>query len=191
MVYFRLFDLYACLLNETMPRVQCAVVGCTNGTPKINKWKETYCPTHKCFKGMGSCVCPPPFTLFSFPTELKDPHARKIWIKNVGRKDKIKGKNWQPKEYSRVCSEHFKDGMPTEENPYPDQNMCNPYISKTSTKARRSIIKYPLPSKKPKLCTEVPVESTAEATVESTIVNISLSQENDLDLNVAQLSGSN
>ena len=46
-----------------------------------------------------------------------------------------KGNNWQPCSYDRVCSEHFIEGTPTDEHPYPVLNMGHEKIRK---KRRRS-----------------------------------------------------
>lgn len=40
------------------------------------------------------------FVIFRFP---KENTRRQLWIKAVRRKD------WEPTQYSRICSEHFRD----------------------------------------------------------------------------------
>jgi len=120
-----------------MPSVQCAVVGCHNGTYKLERWKKEMCNIHRVNKGCGSCICDPPFILFPFPTQTKNSHARNLWIRQVNRKDKIHGKIWLPKPYDRICSDHFKDKQPSEKHPYPTENMgyttCRSVIGRIKT----------------------------------------------------------
>ena len=68
-----------------MPGRHCVVKGCTNGTYGIKKWQALYCEIHDCKKGMGRCVCPEPYTLYTFPTQRANPEARKEWIKLVSK----------------------------------------------------------------------------------------------------------
>ena len=35
-----------------MPKVNCAVVGCTNSTYRLNKWKKEVCNQHKAEKNV-------------------------------------------------------------------------------------------------------------------------------------------
>ena len=58
---------------------------------------------------------------------------------------------WQPGKQSRVCSFHFKDGMPTSENPYPTEHLG--YEASTRNKiiigkGRRTLVKNSPPPKK-------------------------------------------
>ncbi|KAI8494059.1 hypothetical protein Bbelb_284060 [Branchiostoma belcheri] len=62
----------------------------------------------------GRCTCPPPFILWTFPTESKDPDLRKHRIKLVNRK------NWT---VTLICSKHFQDGKPTPRHPYPTEHL--------------------------------------------------------------------
>ena len=69
-----------------------------------------------------NCSCPAPFKMYPFPTEKKNPEARSSWIKLVNRLEAgSKNKLFIPSKDSRVCSKHFKDGEPTEQNPYPSE----------------------------------------------------------------------
>ena len=69
---------------------------------------------------------PPPlffsFRLYAFPTKLKDPVKRDIWIKLVNRVGS-NNKLWEPSKDNRICSLHFADGKPTPENPNPTLNL--------------------------------------------------------------------
>ena len=101
-----------------MSKRHCCINNCTNGGYKINQWKKTFCFKHNINHGIGSCICDPPFTLFTFPSEKSDSYNRGVWIKNINRKA-TDNKIWLPNVDSRVCSEHFLDGRPTVLNPYP------------------------------------------------------------------------
>ncbi|XP_055504152.1 uncharacterized protein LOC129704819 [Leucoraja erinacea] len=102
----------------------CAMLGCSNSTYHLYKWKYDVCDSHHCKVATGNCFCPPPFKLFPFPTERRDGAARLRWAKLVNRKNQ-KGTHWlpHPNGYSRVCSKHFVDGEPTELNPDPVLNL--------------------------------------------------------------------
>jgi len=126
----------------------CAVVGCHNSYYNLERWKQKYCDTHGSKMGIGNCTCLPPFQLFPFPTERKDPEGRKIWIKYVSKKDTGTGKIWFPKEHSRICSDHFVDGKPTIEHPYPSLNVGHDIT--IQKKGRRTVLKHDLPVKKSK-----------------------------------------
>ncbi|XP_035663259.1 uncharacterized protein LOC118406967 [Branchiostoma floridae] len=142
-----------------MSRRQCCVFGCHNGGKALNKWRDEQCIIHN--KVHRSCECMEPFQLLSFPTVNKDPGARKEWTRRVGRK--IKGnKNWEPNNDSRICSMHFVDGKPTDENPYPTEGMGYALNRYTTTPKQR---KKPAPrmtvdSASKKKCTAASEEET-------------------------------
>ena len=98
----------------------CVVIGCTNGDYKLKKWAKSLCSMHNC--KYGNCICHPPYELHSFPTNLKKPLQRRKWLQLLNRKADS-NKLWSPGKSSRVCSKHFVDGCPTEENPYPTKNL--------------------------------------------------------------------
>ncbi|XP_078288014.1 histone-lysine N-methyltransferase SETDB1-like [Rhinoraja longicauda] len=102
----------------------CAILGCGSSTYHLDKWIQKWCGSHNCKFATGNCFCPPPFTLYPFPTETKDGAARSRWIQLIDRTDE-KGERWQPhpKGNSRVCSKHFVDGEPTALNPDPVLNL--------------------------------------------------------------------
>lgn len=54
------------------------------------------------------------YKLFSFP---KDQEDARHWVKNINRA------GWEPKKNSRICSKHFIDGQPSDENPFPELEM--------------------------------------------------------------------
>lgn len=118
-IYFTCFtalDLIAMSFKGVGKR-NCVVLGCTNSWYSLEKWMRNICEIHSVNYGTGCCVCDPPFKLIPFPTERKDPDARKIWASVVNRK------NWVPATCSRICSDHFVDGEPTHNNPYPSLNL--------------------------------------------------------------------
>ena len=47
---------------------------------------------------------------------------RQEWVKKVNREEK-NGQLWQPKTDSVLCSRHFVDGGPSDDYPYPCQNL--------------------------------------------------------------------
>ena len=100
----------------------CVVVGCPNSGKRLNKWAKQTCTFHACLNETHTCDCEPPFKLFPFPTEKKDSEGRRRWTENIKREIR-KGKVWTPKNSSRVCSVHFKDGRPTNGNPDPTEDL--------------------------------------------------------------------
>ena len=119
-----------------MPKVGCAIVGCSNSTYRINKWKNEICDLHNVQH--RDCECPRPFRLHMFPSELRNGERRMEWVRAC-RRDTSDHKNWKPGKSDRVCSEHFIDEEPTLEHPIPTEKLG--YTPK-SIKPRRSIIKY-------------------------------------------------
>ena len=104
--------------------------------------------------------------LLPFPTERKDHERRKIFIRNVARKT-ADNKNWQPKSYSRICSLHFPDGGPTEQNPYPVLHVG--HCQTRTPSGRRSIVKHDIlpPKKRRKLSSEICTESNDVETIKA------------------------
>jgi len=97
-----------------MPKVQCAVVSCYNGSYKLKSWRSEFCDEHYSNKGCESCVCSPPFELFPFPTEKRKPATRKVWIQHINRKDVKSRKNMAPKKFMTESFLHTsKTSSPT------------------------------------------------------------------------------
>lgn len=90
----------------------CAVVGCRNCDGHIRLWKTLVCETHAPLLHQH-CPCPRPFSMHRIPQGEKNKVTRQCWLDNLQRA------NFDPNTASRVCSVHFVDGRPTEENPYP------------------------------------------------------------------------
>ena len=62
--------------------------------------------------------------MFTFPSERKRPAERLKWQKLINRSSpRRSGKLWTIGSKQRICSQHFIDGEPTEENPYPTLNL--------------------------------------------------------------------
>lgn len=95
----------------------CAFEHCSNSTYQLEKWNNSPCKLHR--SKQRDCGCKQPFTLFSFPSLNKDPETRREWVKIVNRKDPITRKIWQPSTDSRICSDHFIDGKPSQAYPVP------------------------------------------------------------------------
>lgn len=85
----------------------CAVHGCTYNQRKLKERLKLPCCDHFPLT-KGECPCELPFTFFSLP---KDEERKKQWI------DVLRLKR-MPKDLC-VCSFHFIDKRPTEENPVP------------------------------------------------------------------------
>ena len=129
--------------------LSCAVIGSPNSGKRLNKWSSSICKIHRCFHCESPCKSEPPFRLFAFPTELKNKEARTRWTKAINRQNE-KAKLWLPKKSSRVCSEHFVSGKPTEDNPDPELNLGY----KTPLKPKRELpsMRSDAPTKRPKGC---------------------------------------
>ena len=131
-----------------MPKVNCAVIGCTNSTYQLNKWTLKVCDAHH---HPGSCItkgnckdCEKPFALYCFPSVLKNGEKRKLWIKALKRENKDKTA-WLPRNSDRVCSIHFIDGIPTAANPVPTLHLG---YEKEVPKSRRELFRQPLRKKR-------------------------------------------
>ncbi|XP_065567445.1 uncharacterized protein LOC136031689 isoform X1 [Artemia franciscana] len=96
---------------------KCEVRFCPNTSENLEEWEKEYCTIHN--EEHKSCSCPPPFQLYAFPSKRIASAARENWIKVLKEDDTSKGEKWQPKSLSRVCSKHFADGEPTNQNPLP------------------------------------------------------------------------
>ncbi|XP_020912997.1 uncharacterized protein LOC110250723 [Exaiptasia diaphana] len=137
----------------------CVVVGCNNSGKSLHKWASQQCEIHSCLRGTSPCDCPPPFKLFPFPTELKHNEARKRWTKLIKREES-NGKVWLPKKASRVCSEHFVDEKPTENNPDPILKLG--YDFQVPKKRK-------LPTERPLLSVKRPKHSSQESSASESI----------------------
>ena len=131
-----------------MGRVYCAVVGCQNNSARLKKWKEQDCTFHVGLK-LADCDCKPPFTLFCFPSSRLRKDDRKVWVDLMRRKNPD-GSEWNPKGDDRVCSEHFLDGMPTYEHPYPEEQLGYYVIKRTSRVVVERVIPSSPPQKRPR-----------------------------------------
>lgn len=122
----------------------CAVFDCGNSGARLKKWMSIPCSVHECNQGTSQCDCAPPFTLFPFPTQLHDRERRQQWIKLVNRKDE-KGRNWQPKSDSRICSNHFPEGRPTIQNPNLTINLGCKSVANSKKERKRPLVRETTP----------------------------------------------
>lgn len=102
-----------------MGPANCALIGCKNSTYKLKKWQSSLCQEkghEECLK--KECGCKEPFKLYMFPSELRNGDKRKHWV-SVMKRETTKKAAWTPRPSDRVCSDHFVDGIPTPENPFP------------------------------------------------------------------------
>ena len=91
-------------------------------TMDLKKWPNAVCTKHGCLQGGDDCNCRPPYELHNFPTRIKKPVDRQNWIHLLNC---VSSSNilWLLKKSSRVCSIHFIDGVTTDENSYPTENL--------------------------------------------------------------------
>ena len=66
----------------------CVVMRCPNSGQRLGKWAAATCELHGC-----NCDCQPPFKLFPFPTEKKNPERRLPAI-TMGKKYKQEQFEW-------------------------------------------------------------------------------------------------
>ncbi|KAF7650772.1 hypothetical protein LDENG_00120980 [Lucifuga dentata] len=85
----------------------CAVRGCTYNQAKLNEWLKLECFEHKP-KTKSDCSCR---RWYSFHRIPKDDESKRNWLKNLNLK--------KPPKTLYVCSFHFVDKKPTQDNPYP------------------------------------------------------------------------
>ena len=101
-----------------MPSVSCSVVKCTNHSKKLDAIKKKTCERHQRTKGECGCL---PYQLFPFP---KHTDEKELWVMLVNRQvSKVDKTPWQPSESSRLCSDHFVHGYPSDSKPLPIKNM--------------------------------------------------------------------
>ena len=123
--------------------MNCSVIGCSNTTYKINKWKKETCTEHNLeaegnCKKKGDCLeCKPRFHLHTFPGCIKCKQLREAWVRSVRREQFDKKGSWQPAPSGGVCSIHFVDGLTTDENSIP--NLFLGYESKKK-KIKKNIV---------------------------------------------------
>ena len=105
-----------------MSKVNCSVIGCSDITNKINKWKKETCTKHN-LEAEGNCKkkgdyleCKPPFHLHNFPGPIKCKQLREAWIKAVKWEPFDKKGSWQPDASDRICSIHFVNVLATDGN---------------------------------------------------------------------------
>ncbi|XP_033752010.1 histone-lysine N-methyltransferase SETDB1-B-like [Pecten maximus] len=96
--------------GEAMAKTFCAVQGCANSCGLMRKKREGFCDVHK-GQPRDICPCPIPEPLFPFPI---DENQRRIWMQKVHLAEELLTSRL------RVCSVHFRDGKPTDENPHPE-----------------------------------------------------------------------
>ena len=102
------------------------------------------------------CNCRPPYELHNFPTRIKKPVDKQNWIhllNHVSSSNRL----WSRKKSSRVCSIHFIDGVPTDENPYPTENLG--YNSKRKVENLTNSSCNPRRRKKAKMSCRQPTSS--------------------------------
>ncbi|XP_065652925.1 uncharacterized protein LOC136080238 [Hydra vulgaris] len=103
-------------------KVNCAVIGCTNSSYKLEKLKDKTCFQHE-GKILSECGCEAPFRMYCFPSFKRNSIKKEQWISQLRREGNKKESAWKPGTADRVCSDHFVDKIPTVMNPNPTINM--------------------------------------------------------------------
>ncbi|XP_065642488.1 uncharacterized protein LOC136074115 [Hydra vulgaris] len=124
-------------------KVNCAVIGCTNSSYKLEKLKDKTCFQHE-GKILSECGCEAPFRMYCFPSFKRNSIKKEQWISQLRREGNKKGSAWKPGTADRVCSDHFVDKIPTVMNPNPTINMC--FYQPEQKKPRRTLMKHPITS---------------------------------------------
>ncbi|XP_021360546.1 uncharacterized protein LOC110455005 isoform X1 [Mizuhopecten yessoensis] len=96
----------------------CCMIGCDNNHKKLNEWKTSICEEHGS-QIHNDCTCLLPFSFYILPSADE---MRLEWIKAINRETLPK--------HVYVCSEHFVEGKPTRENPYPALNLGYETVTK-------------------------------------------------------------
>ena len=107
-----------------MPKVNCAVVNCSNSTYKLKKWRQEIFYEHNDFD--SSCkrensIHIPPFKLYCFPSILRNVDLRYKWIRVLTRQNKDKTE-WKQSASDRFYFIHFV-GSGYEANSVPTLNL--------------------------------------------------------------------
>lgn len=106
---------------DTPSKFWCAVPNCiSDGRKKTNLEKYPW------MQGVQ---------FFPFPTEKKEKKNRQQWLKLINRE------NFEPKRHHRICSLHFVDSKPTEENPYPTLFPRNNFKQPLKERSQNAILK--------------------------------------------------
>ena len=126
-----------------MGKHNCAIIGCTNSSNRLIKWRNSSCDIHV-GRNRTDCGCEPPFRLFCFPGPIISPEKRESWIRSLNRETKCR-KPWKPCSSDRICSDHFVDGIPTESNPDPTLKLGFEALPRPMP--RRALLKVPIEKK--------------------------------------------
>ena len=97
LLVFTLIFGFACV---AMGPCNCAVIGCTNNSRKLEKWQKTSCETHNGTL-KSECCCEAPFRLFCFPGAVRYSEKREKWVRLMKRQRADKSM-WIPSSSDRV-----------------------------------------------------------------------------------------
>ena len=136
----------------------CSVVGCFNNALKLSKWKKLICSKPNCVNNTGNWYCPPPFVLFSFPTETKDASARARWATKLKKRIQETQKPWVPSKFSRVCCEQVVDGFPSADHP----ELKLGYETKVAKKKRKASVVKNFNSKLTKASNDCQIKKSSD-----------------------------
>lgn len=103
-----------------MPRYYCVAEGCSSNSRKKGRY------------GFMADV-----EFFPFPLS-KHPKVRRKWLELLRRRD------FEPSRHDRICSMHFVDGQPAQDNPYPELFRYNNFKCSLGNRGTSSIEKRSL-----------------------------------------------
>ena len=138
-----------------MGPANCAVIGCANNTRKLQKWKETIYEEHVVGQEKVKLCLSTTLPFVCFPSENRYIANRLEWTKGMKR-EKPDKTQWLPRPSDGVCREHFVDGEPTYNDPYPTLKLG--YYFKQGA-SHRGLFRRPYQPMKRKKCMSSPITS--------------------------------
>ncbi|XP_076463235.1 uncharacterized protein LOC143295430 isoform X1 [Babylonia areolata] len=116
----------------------CVIANCSNGSYRLMRWKEKECSIHNDLHGSDVCTCEPPFSLWPIPPRKREPAQRDKWKRLINRiQPGTTNQLLSPSKDQKVCSRHFKDGKPTEANPFPTECLGYPGFERKAARILR------------------------------------------------------
>ena len=160
-----------------MGPINCAVIGCSNGSHKLDKWKQLECKTHP-GQLQKVCGCEPPYMLYCFPGTKRYKEKFDKWTSLMKRQNSNFSK-WIPKKSDRVCSDHFVDTIPTEANPNPTLKMGYTLGKNQNPVPRRSLNRIFIPDgaslrKKKKMSAMKDINTNQQSAITASTSTISI-----------------
>ena len=131
-----------------MPKVNCDVIGCTNSTCRLNKWKKEVCNEHEQIICRKECsLSEKPFLLYKLPAAKQKNKERQLCIKALRREFINRNYGSQQVVIGYAPYTLLMEFLQLQ-NPTPTLRLGNELEAK---KSRRNLFKHPAPIKKQKL----------------------------------------